>query len=428
MEDLSDIYMIDDNSPFTEGENNEDKNKLSDNYPEIKNDASFFSWYSYFEPQEEKYKIKYNDNEELNTINPCIPIELLISKIYKKSKIDKPWKELYNQFPYFRIINNKDNNGCYRLIMFKKMENIIFTRDLKLLTFYIIDIINNLNEINCKFEKELNTIDIKNQLIKIYTILKEKKYSYYKIEAYKKLYFYFNKTSNFDYLMILYLKYIIAKYIKKEDEIKDFLFPNNQNNDYRKRQIENDTEEELLKYSTMSAILLNFSLNIIIFKPKLHNFKSYKYINEKNENAKEIDIQIIMETELEKSFLFYNKKEYEKYKDYYDDFAIEIKTKPINLKEITEEENEKKEKIKELKIYRNVDNNNINKESNYNKTEYEKKDSYQKEIEENINENDKKNESINAFESLIKDLKDDDFDENDENEINVNNIDLNISL
>ena len=330
MEDLSDIYMIDDNSPFTEGENNEDKNKLSDNYPEIKNDASFFSWYSYFEPQEEKYKIKYNDNEELNTINPCIPIELLISKIYKKSKIDKPWKELYNQFPYFRIINNKDNNGCYRLIMFKKMENIIFSDNLNLLKNYIIDIINNLNEIKEKYEKEFNISinQIKNKLMTIYTILKKKKYCNYRIEAYKKLYLYFNKEKNFDEIMILYLKYITKKDKKKDsNKLKEFLFSNKEN-----LFSSNDDDDDDDKDDYLTANKLNFKLILRKFIPQEKKLVYYPSKIEKNENIKEIYVLKIMRENSQYYYLlFYNKTEYDHFKNYYKDFEIKIENKDINL-------------------------------------------------------------------------------------------------
>ena len=253
--------------------------------------------------------------------------------------------------------------------MFKKMENIIFSENLILLQNYIVDIINNLNEINQIYQKEFNTSLFRDQLITIYKILKEKKYKY-KIEAYKKLYFYFNNTENFDYFMNLYLKYKVAQNAEKEN-IEELLFLNTDNLYFLNKDNLEDDDYDLI----LSSILLDFKLNLIKFFPNKNKFLYYEY----NMNEKKIYILIIMGENSKKYYLLYNKEEYERYNNYYSDFEIKIENIKNYEKEKNTENKNEREKVCYISIkpknkikFVNYDfesieidlNNNINDDSN----------------------------------------------------------------
>ncbi len=338
------------------------------------NSTCFYNWYFNFNYKEKEYNIKYNeyDKEKLNPINPCVPTELLIEKIYQND--DENIKELYNilfwEFPYYRRIKSEGNNDFFRLFMFKKMENIIFSENLILLQNYIVDIINNLNEINQKYQKEFNTSLFRNQLITIYKILKEKKYKY-KIEAYKKLYFYFNNTENFDYLMNLYLKYKVAKNAEKEN-LEELLFLN-------KHSLEDDDYDLIL-----SSILLDFKLNLIKFFPNENKFLYYEY----NINEKKIYILIIMGEKSKKYYLLYNKEEYERYKNYYSDFEI----KKENIKNYEKEKNDKYKNEREKECYISIEPKN---KINFVNNDFENDMSIEIDLNDNINNDSNEEYNIN---------------------------------
>ena len=310
----------------------------------------------------------------------------------KDNNKDKNFMELKNSIYKLRKVY-KDNNSFYRCIIFSVFENMILINNIMFFKELLINIdsisspiTNDLKELKSEVISNIN-IDLIKQLI--YILIKSmSKNIYESYEILIKIYLIYNE---FDYGMILILRWFLCEYINnnkfkifsenEQIEISDLL-PTK----YKEMHISFNKKFELYYINELlnmksyeSNIIyhlivyyLNINLNILYYKPDSDNAMYDKKYKTK-ENKNNISVNLLY---YEKNFSIYYQDEF---------YEFHYKTLALYEEDITKEDN----KDNNIIIINNIepeDNDNNNKENN---------------IVDNENHNDKNNNENTFSENFI---------------------------
>ena len=351
------------------------------------------------------------------------PFAEMAKEIYDKYNILKPY--IYN----FRTING-DGNCFYRAVMFRYLEILILNNQIEYLQNVIYDIVNAFNTEELKARKIIKNMDITPDLtfkilILIVDLLKNKMMS----EAHQILVKSFSTAKKFDYAMILYFRYVLYDYIKKNENkgyLKDFpiqignLLPSKYETEEGKFLFNDFYEKYLLNFFTdaekiiiyLTPFVLGVELDVIVFDD--NEDEIIKKLKWEGNSELQIDDVISLINKKNHYEIIYTSKDYEKNKSIFQ--IYENKKPPIILGDI-EKNNLYKKDV------------NIN-DSNYNILS----DSY-KDIKKNLEKNNEKivykKKSVNSNDNVNKNTNKIQNNKNPQNNIdyiqnnNANNIENN---
>ena len=383
------------------------------------------------------------------------PLTALIEKSFLMNK--DLYKEMINKFNILKnyIYNyrtiNKDGNCFYRAIMFRYLEILILEEKIEYFQNLIYDIVNSFQSKELKARLNIKNLDINPDLtfkilILIVDLLKNKM----KDKAHQILVKSFCTCKKFDYAIILYFRYILYDFIRKNENkvyLKSFpvkignLLPSRFETEDGSFLFNSFYEDYLLKFFTdaekiiiyLTPFVLLVELDIIIFDDNEDEIiKKLKY--EGNSEIKFNNIISLLNKQNHYEII-YTPEDYEKNKQIFSNYENHLKSVVLNEIIKNESNNLKilsnnksinpKSEINSNKIYKkkisnngnsnsnsginNIDDNNINNMKSNNKT---KKNIINEKNIVNINNDEK--EKIN--------IMDDDNNKINKNESNNNSI------
>ena len=275
-----------------------------------------------------------------NSLGGISPLTYLIESSFAMStKKAKEINDKYNKLkPYiynYRTING-DGNCFYRAVMFRYLEILVLNRKVDLLQNVAYDVYNSFNSEELKSRLNIGKINLKPDLtlkllIIIIDILKKGNVP----AAYKLLIRSFSICRKFDYAIIFYFRYILYYYIKKNEEkvyIKSFpiklgnLLPSQYETSEGKFLYESFYQNYLLKFYTdaekiviyLTPFVLGIPLNVIIFE----DFEEEILQNFKWEEGEGLNLpdEIYLLNRKNHYEIIYTSKEYEKYKNIYENY------------------------------------------------------------------------------------------------------------
>ena len=304
------------NLKISQNSNNDILNFISQSYIPNYNEYDFITIYKLYENEELIKNKKLIDeltlsNKECNNIQTfdCIGYLSSLDKVFKEKNNEmnnllKNKLETLNQY-YFRWRKIKGDGNCfYRAIIFAYIEDLILKKNLFRLRDLICDINDKLKDDRLIDKFIINKINSKNlilYMLLIYFSLSTSNENNNQIgnlilRAYEIFIKCINNYKDFDYGLILYLKYIIFKFIRKNEDkcfTKDFpimlgnLLPSEYetedgtflfNKFYNEYLLNLYREaEKIIIYIT--PFVLDININILIFEENTGILDNMKFIN-----------------------------------------------------------------------------------------------------------------------------------------------------
>ena len=222
-----------------------------------------------------------------NSVGGINPLTYLIEVSFQMSQ--KRQKDMKEKFDLLRkyMCNyreiNSDGNCYYRAVMFRYIEILILTENIPVFQNFIYDIIESFKSEEIQKRRVIRNNDIKPDLtfqilFLIINLLKSKKVK----EAHQIFVKCISTCKKFDYCLILYFRYILYQYIKKnENKIykKSFpikignLLPQQYENEKGEFLFESFYENYLLKFFTdaekiiiyLTPFVLGIEVNVIVY-------------------------------------------------------------------------------------------------------------------------------------------------------------------
>ena len=289
--------------------------------------------------QLQNVNIDFKDPECHISIGGINPLSYLIKKYYNFEKAkEKEMKDKFNILqPYiynFRTIFG-DGNCFYRAVIFRYLEILILSKNVDILKKVVFDVIESFKSEELQKRRIIINMDIEPDLtfkiiFLIIHLLKEDKM----MEAYKILFKSFSTCRKFDYAIILYFRYILYDYIKKnENKIYLESFPIKIGN-LLPSQFETESgdflfnpfyENYLLKFYTdaekiivyLAPFVLGIELNVVVFDLEGDILQKFVY-----EGKSEIKTDSIISLLNKKNHyeIIYTKKDKEENKKYFEIF------------------------------------------------------------------------------------------------------------
>ena len=168
-------------------------------------------------------KCKYNNISCCSSVGGLIPLEYLIENFFgvNNKKIVKEMKDKYNLLkPYiynYRTIYG-DGNCYYRAVIFRYLEILILNKNIKILQRVIYDVIQSFNSEELAKRRIIINNDIKPELtFKILFLIEDLLKKDLVKDAHQIFFKSFITCQKFDYAIILYFRYILYDYIKKNE-------------------------------------------------------------------------------------------------------------------------------------------------------------------------------------------------------------------
>ena len=215
------------------------------------------------------------------------PLTYLIESSFEANKEKaKEMNDKYNTLkPYiynYRMIN-RDGNCFYRAVMFRFLEILILNNKIEYLQNIIFDIMNSFKSVELQSRRIIKNIDVKPDLtLKILILIVDLLKNGMKDQAHQILVKSFCTCKKFDYAIILYFRYILYDYIKKNENkiyLKTFpvkignLLPNQFETEDGKFLFDSFYKKYLLNFFFdaekiiiyLTPFVLGIELNVIIF-------------------------------------------------------------------------------------------------------------------------------------------------------------------
>ena len=309
------------------------------------------------------------------SVGCILPLTYLIESKFSmnKEKI-KEINDKYNSLKPFicnyRTING-DGNCFYRAVMFRYLEILILNEKIDDLRNVINDVVNSFKSEELKKRRIINNSDVKPELtFKILILIESLLNNKQKEKAHEILVKSFSTCRKFDYAIILYFRYILYDYIKKNENkvyLKSFpikignLLPSQYETNEGEFLFDSFYEYYLLKFYTfaekiiiyLTPLVLGIELNIIIFEDNDDEIvKKFRWEGNSNLNVNDVISLVISKNHYE---IIYNLKDNEQYKNIFVNYENNQKSVIIAnidklLKEINESKNFNimKESINEL--------------------------------------------------------------------------------
>ena len=432
-------------------------------YKELKNKILDKEHLNKLYEQLQNVNIDYKNPECNISIGGISPLSYLIQKNYKfdrqKEKEMKDKIKVLEPYVYnFRTIFG-DGNCFYRAIMFRYLEILVLEKKIDILKKVVFDMIESFKSEELQKRRIIIKKDIEPEfsfklLFLIIHLLEKDKI----MEAYKILFKSFSSCRQFDYAIILYFRYILYDYIRKNENkiyLESFpisignLLPSQYETDSGEFLFKEFYENYLLKFYSdaekitvyLAPFVLGIEINVIVFDIEGDILQKFIFEGKSELKTDEIISLINKRNHYE---IIYSKKDEEKNKKFFEifendldrnisfpdklignnntdenEFSLLNNDKSIQILKENNSKEIKNQKVKEDNS--NQNNKNENNNINNDKSTDIKKDN--KEINNNDIEKDKKNEKekkANKIEKAEKDKRDDKEKDNMKN-INKNN-------
>ena len=248
----------------------------------ITSNETLIALYNYIK----KVNCNFKDADCGTSIGGISPLTYLVEVFFlankeKKKEMNKFYDLLKPYINNYRTIYG-DGNCFYRAVMFRYLEILILNKNIEILRKVVYDVTESFNSEELKKRRIINKSDIKPDLtFKIlFLLVYLLKYDMV-AEAHEILIRSFSTCQKFDYAMILYFRYILYDYIKKNENkiyLKSFpvklgnLLPNQyerENGDFLFNEF---YEQDLLKFYTytekiviyITPFVLGIKLNVIV--------------------------------------------------------------------------------------------------------------------------------------------------------------------
>ena len=278
------------------------------------------------------------------------PLTFLIESFYKADLgKEKEIKDKYNLLkPYiynFRTING-DGNCFYRATIFRYLEILVLNKKVDILRNVIYDVMQSFQSEELNKRRIILNSDIKPDLtLKILILILDLLNKNLIQEAHQTLVKCFCTCRKFDYCLIFYLRYILYKYIKENENkiyLKSFpikignLLPSQYENQKGEFLFNSFYENYLLKFYTdaekiiiyLTPFVLGIELNIIVFDLDQQDVLQ-KFIYEGNSDIKTGDVISLLNNRNHYEIV-YTEKDNEKYKNYFYFYENRIQSQIIN--------------------------------------------------------------------------------------------------
>ena len=274
------------------------------------------------------------------------PLTYLVEMLFHANK--EKLKEMYEKYDilakyihYYRTIAG-DGNCFYRAVMFRYLEILILNENIPILQKITFDIIESFNSEELKKRRIIKNEDIKPDLtfkilFLIVYLIKKQKVS----EAHQILFKCFLTCQKFDYAIILYFRYILYEYIKKNENkiyLKSFpikignLLPSQFESKNGEFLFNDFYEKYLLHFYTdaekiiiyLTPFVLGIELNVVVFD--LNESTSdilQKFVYEGKSEIKTDDVINLINSKLHYEII-YTKEDKEKKKEFFEKFENNI--------------------------------------------------------------------------------------------------------
>jgi hypothetical protein len=315
---------------------------------------------------------------------------LFFSNADKLKEMTEKYDLLKPYINYYRTICG-DGNCFYRAVMFRYLEILILTNKIQILEKVTCDIIDSFNSDELKKRRNINNNDIKPKLtFKILFIIIDLLKKEEKVNAHQVLVKCFCTCQKFDYAIILYFRYILYEYIKKNENkiyLKSFpvkignLLPNQFENDNGEFLFNEFYEKYLLHFYTdaekiiiyLTPFVLGIELNVVVCD--LNESDILQKFSWEGESEIKTDEVISVINNKSHYQIIYNQKDEDKNKRFFEIYKIDIPPRVLFQKKNDNDdgfrlfesaiEDEKKPKTT-IESRNNLLPKNINNNQNYN--------------------------------------------------------------
>ena len=298
----------------------------------------------------------YKDFSINKTVGPLLPLTVLIENAYSykpeyKNSMNKKYQRLKNYICNFRTIYG-DGNCYYRAVMFRYIELLILNKKSEYLKLLIIDIYKSFQteEVSKRLilgkEKILPDLIVQIMIILLELIEKDEITTAHQV-FYKSLLY----SKQFDFSLILYFRFILYDYIKKNEKklyMEDFpvlignLLPSQYENDgvfdfnsfYEKYLLKMFVcAEKIIIYLT--PFVLGINVDVILFDDEEDEIlKHFKFVGKDELNIKETIFIIHKKGHYENIFNYEDNKNFNEVYSYYrnnlKNYFIDIDKKLLN--------------------------------------------------------------------------------------------------
>ena len=376
-------------------------------YKEIKNKLLDKNTFNNLYDQLQKVNIEFKDPECHISIGGISPLSYLIKKNYKFDKQKE--KEMKDKFkilePYvynFRTIFG-DGNCFYRAVMFRYLEILVLGKKIDILKKVVIDVMESFKSEELQKRKIIINKDIEPELtFKLLFLIIDLLEKDNIMEAYKILFKCFSTCRKFDYAIILYFRYILYDYIRKNENkiyLESFpisignLLPSQYETDNGDFLFKEFYENYLLKFYTdaekiivyLAPFVLGIEINVVVYDIESDIFQKFIFEGKSEIKTDEIISLINKRNHYE---IIYNKNDEEKNKKFFEIFENNME-RNISFSEETMDNNDDDNDFRLLKTFTDID---INKEIN---SQEQNNNNIKENNNDKNNQNNNKNDKIN---------------------------------
>ena len=298
-----------------------------------------------------------------DSVGGISPLSFLIECFYgpnkEKNKEKKDKYKLLQTYIYnYRTISG-DGNCYYRAVMFRYLEILILSNNIEFLRKLVYDIVQSFKSEELQKRKIILNSDIKPDLtFKILFLIVDLLKNNMINEALQILVKCFCTCKKFDYAIILYFRYILYDYIKKNENkiyLKSFpikignLLPSQYETESGKFLFNSFYENYLLKFFVdaekiiiyLTPFVLGMELNIVIFDINDED-NLQKFLWEGESEIKKGNVISLLNSRNHYEII-YSKNDNEKYKNYFEIYENHIESKKFLENDISIKKNEEEE-------------------------------------------------------------------------------------
>ena len=352
--------------------------------------------------------INYKNPKSNISIGGISPLSYLIETFFnldkeKEKEINYKYNILRPYIYNYRTIYG-DGNCFYRAVIFRYLEILILNKSIKILQNFIYDVILSFSSDILQQRRIILNEDIKPELtFKILFIIVDLLKKDMITEAHQILFKGFSTCRKFDYALVLYFRYILYDYIKKNENkiyLESFpilignLLPSQYETNDGKFLFDLFYENFLLKFYKdaekiviyLTPFVLGIELDIVVFDIEGEILQKFIYEGKSEINTADIITLLNKKNHYE---IIYTESDEENNKKYFEIFENNIKPNILNITQTNENDNNtynddndfrllktdgfnSSEKIENNDNFNNNENNNINsddKENNNNDKE-----------------------------------------------------------
>ena len=309
------------------------------------------------------------------------PLTLLIESYFMKKEKQNEMNSKYNllkQYIYnYRTIYG-DGNCYYRAVIFRYLEILVLSNEIETLRNLVFDLVKSFNNSEeLKKGRIILNNDIKPDLtFKILFLIVDLLKNNMITEAHQILVKCFITCKKFDYAIILYFRYILYDYIKKNENkiyLKSFpikignLLPCQFETESGEFLFNSFYENYLLKFFTdaekivvyLTPFVLGIELDILVFEASSPEEVLQKFVYEGKSGIKTNDVLTLLNSRNHYEIV-YSKKDNEKYKKYFQIYENNLKTRFFEPKDEEDDDDDDFNLLKSMTAKTTITKKKIN--------------------------------------------------------------------